>query len=127
MKTITIKDETAAGKVLHEIALQFEKEYITAKELIIARITEELKNYEDHAKNYMKGLVLPTDMEARLNRSSKPKIDLEKQIYVALDAFTKNAYFILVDDEQVDELEQKILVDESTIVSFIKLTPLVGG
>ena len=57
----------------------------------------------------------------------RPKVDEEKQIYVALEAFQKNGFFILIDDEQVETLEQKVLVNESTAVSFIKLTPLVGG
>ena len=61
-----------------------------------------------------------------LNKKTQ-KIDPEKQLYVALQGFQKNGFFILVDDEQVETLEQKFLVDESTLVTFIKLTPLVGG
>ena len=49
------------------------------------------------------------------------------QTYVAMEAFKNNGFFILIDDEQVDDLTQKFLVDESTTVSFVKLTPLVGG
>ena len=129
MSTLTITDETAAGKILNKIALEFETEYISVKELIEARIKLEITRYERDVDSYKKGLVLPTNLEKRLNQKQKerPKIDLEKQLLIALDAFQKNGYFILVDDEQVDELEQKFLVDESTQVTFIKLTPLVGG
>ncbi len=127
MTTIKIKDESASGKLLNEIALQFEKEYISVEELISARIKLEVLKYQENLDSYREGLVLPTDMESRLNKKAKIAIDVEKQIYVALDAFNKNAFFILVNDEQVDQLDQKFLVDSSTKVSFIKLTPLVGG
>ncbi len=125
MYTLTIKDETAAGKILNEIALKFEKESITVKELIAARIKEEVIKYENNAMELR--LVVPSNIEQRLNQKSKPIIDIEKQIYVALDAFNKNGFFILVGDEQVEELDQEFLVSESTDVSFVKLTPLVGG
>ncbi len=128
MKTLLIKDEAISGKVLNEIALKFENEYITVKELIAKRIQKEVERYQNDLSNYtIKGLVLPTDLEKRLNKKSPPSIDIEKQIYVALDAFQNNGFFILIDDEQVDGLNQRFLVDESTKISFIKLTPLVGG
>ena len=127
MNTLIINDETAAGEILQKISLQFEEEYISVKELIEARIRLEISRYEKNIEDYKKSLVLPTDLEQRLNRKSPPKIDVEKQLYVALQAFQRNGFFILIDDEQVEELDQKFLVEESTQVSFIKLTPLVGG
>ena len=128
MNTLVIKDEAASGKVLNEIALKFENEYISVKELIAKRIENEVDRYQNDLASYKtKGLVLPTDFEKRLNKKQSKQIDVEKQIYVALDAFNNNGFFILIDDEQVDDLDQKFLVDELTKVSFVKLTPLVGG
>lgn len=127
MKTLTIKDETAAGQILHELSLRFDSEYITVKELIEARIQAEVVRYEKDMGSYIRGLVLPTDIEKRLNKKNTSRIDPEKQLYVALEAFKRNGFFILVDDEQIEELDQKFLVDESTQISFVKLTPLVGG
>ena len=127
MNILTIKDETAAGRVLHQILLEFENEYISVKQLIEARIRAEIKRYEKNIDSYKKGLVLPTNLEKRLNNKKTPKIDVEKQLYIALEAFQNNGFFILVDDEQVEELDEKFLINETTQVSFIKLTPLVGG
>lgn len=127
MNTITIKDETASGKILHEILLQFDEQYITVRELITERIREEVEKYKQDISSYKRGLVMPANLEKRLNQKADPVIDIEKQVYIALDAFLKNGFFILVDDEQVDELEQKFMIDDTTKVSFIKLTPLVGG
>ncbi len=127
MKTLTIQDESAAGDILHKISLQFESEYISVQELIKARVKAEIQKYVQNVADYKKGLVLPSNLEQRLNQKGRPNIDVEKQIYVALQAFQNNGFFILIDEEQVETLEQKFLVEESTQVSFIKLTPLVGG
>ncbi|MFY0673333.1 MAG: hypothetical protein JXQ87_08005 [Bacteroidia bacterium] len=127
MNNLIVKDETAAGQILHELALQFDNEYISVKDLIEARIKEEVKKYEQNKESYTKGLVLPTNLEKRLNNKKERKIDIEKQMYLAFDAFNKNGYFIFVDDDQVEDLDQKFLIEENTKVSFLKLTPLVGG
>ncbi|WP_075342354.1 hypothetical protein [Tenacibaculum agarivorans] len=127
MKSIIIKDEALSGDILNEITLKFKNEYITVAELIKARVTVEVEKYYKSSEIYRNGLVLPTNLEMRLNKKKAPKIDIEEQVYIALDAFQKNGFFILVDNEQVENLEQQILVDETTSISFLKLTPLVGG
>lgn len=127
MNTISIKDEALNGDILNEIILKFKEEYITVSELITARVTEEVEKYQQNANIYKNGLVLPTNIEARLNKKEQPLIDIEKQVYIALDAFQNNGFFILVDNEQIENLNQKILVDQTTAISFIKLTPLIGG
>ncbi len=132
MHTLTIHDETATGRVLHTISLQFQEEYISVKDLIEARIRQEIAHYEAKVDAaYLPSLVQPSKLESRLNAKGKNKkrayIDPEKQLYVALEAFQRNGFFILIDDEQAEDLDQRFLVDDSTQVSFIKLTPLVGG
>ena len=128
MNTLIIKDEAISGKLLHEISLKFENQYITVKELIAKRIEKEVERYQNDLKSYTTNcLVLPNDLEKRLKNKSPKRVDIEKQVYVALEAFKNNGFFILIDDEQVDRLDQKFLIDEQTHVSFIKLTPLVGG
>ncbi len=130
MNTLTIKDETAVGAVLQEIELQFENELITAEELITQRVYFEVDQFNNKQSNVFNGLVQPTDTEQAINGYKMKKIrkiDKEKQAYIALDAFKKNGFFILVDNKQVEQLEEEILVSQETEVGFIKLTPLVGG
>ena len=55
------------------------------------------------------------------------KVDAIKQIEVALREFESCAYFILVDDLQVKSLDDEVALCADTKVTFIKLTPLVGG
>ena len=53
--------------------------------------------------------------------------DPEAHGYRALKAFQQNAYFVLVDDVQVEDLEAPIRMMNKTTVTFVKTTPLVGG
>ena len=127
MNSLTIKDETASGNLLNQILLQFEKERITVQELISARILEEVQRHNHSFDQFTNNLVVPSNLEQRLNKKDRQEIDIERQTYIALDAFKKNGFFILIDDEQVEELDEEFLINETTEVSFIKLTPLVGG
>ena len=127
---ITVKDETLAGKLLREIDLEFAAEQVTVKDIISERVVREVEDYNKKLPQFFNGLVEPSDAETTINGYKlKPKrvIDAEKQVYVALDAFQKNGYFVLVDNVQCESLDQPVLLKKDTRISFIKLTPLVGG
>ncbi len=130
-KTLTIKDETVAGKLLNQILIDIESEIITVEELIRLRVSYEVKKFNEQSKlHHFNGLVQPSDTETTLNGyklKKKRQVDAEKQSYVALKAFQENGFFILVDDQQVEDLKHEIHVDQNTEVSFVRLTPLVGG
>lgn len=128
--TLTIKDETAAGKTLNELQLYFASELTTVKEIIEARVSAEVEAYNNAMPAYFNGLVQPSDAEKTLNGyklKDRKKVDAEKQCLVALNAFQKNVFFLLIDNIQSESLDQMVVINNNTIVSFIKLTPLVGG
>ena len=130
MVTLSIKDENFSGKVLREVFIGFEAETVTIQDIIEMRVRKEVENYNNKMPEYFTGLIEPTDAEKTINgyklKSRKP-IDEEKQVYVALDAFQKNGFFVLVDNEQCTSLDQTIRLTKDTTISFVKLTPLVGG
>ncbi|HYF33194.1 MAG TPA: hypothetical protein VD993_18845 [Chitinophagaceae bacterium] len=128
--TITIKDETTGGKVLNEIPISFDNELVTVRDIVKARVTAEVQAYNNKQPEYFRGLVQPTDAEQTINGfklKERRKIDPEKQFLTALDAFKKNAYFVLIDSIQSESLEQMVVINSNTDISFVKLTPLVGG
>ena len=130
MNTITIKDETALGTVLNETKLDFSTESVTIADIIKARVAAEVAAYNQKLPAVFNGLIQPTAAEKILNGFKLKKrklIDAEKQMYIALDAFQKNGFFVLVDNLQADTLEQRVDIRPNTTVSFIKLTALVGG
>ena len=130
MTTIIIKDQTLTGNILNEISIQVANETTTLKDVITARVLSEVDNYNNSKLDYFKGLIQPTDTEKTLNGfkvKKKKIIDGEKQVYIALEAFLNNGFFVIVDDEQITDYNKEILVSAKTNISFLKLTPLVGG
>jgi hypothetical protein len=128
--TIVIRDENATGKIIQEIPLSFDNELITVRQIIQARVEAEVEQYNRKLPEYYRGLVQPTDAEQTLNGfklKKGRKIDPEKQFFIALDAFKKNGYFLLIDNIQAESLDQMVVVNKGTEISFVKLTPLVGG
>ncbi|MEO8772059.1 MAG: hypothetical protein ABI402_18315 [Ferruginibacter sp.] len=128
--TLTIKDETVTGKMVNELSITFDSELRTVAAIIEARVKAEVSAYNEKQPEYFRGLVQPGDAEQTLNGyklKSRKKVDEEKQLLVALDAFQKNGFFILIDNIQSESLEQMIVINKNTNISFIKLTPLVGG
>ena len=128
---LKINDETFAGDILNEIELEIAKQEISVKDIIEMRVKREVENYNHRIDDrFFNGLVVPTDAERTLNGykiKRNANIDAEKQVYVALAAFQKNGYFVLVDDVQSESLNQIVKIGENTKISFIKLTPLIGG
>lgn len=127
---VLIKDETFTGDIINQIEIALDREMVTVADIIEARVTAEVEAYNNKANDYFTGLIQPTEAEKTLNgykMKNKRKIDAEKQVYVALDAFQNNGYFVLIDNKQAESLEQEVLISKDINVSFVKLTPLVGG
>lgn len=128
--TITIADETFAGDILNKISLEFEKELTTVAQLIELRVRKEVENYNAKMPEVFTGLIAPSEAEKVLNgykMKERKMIDAEKQVYIALEAFQKNGFFVLIDNRQAESLEEEVLLHTDIKVSFVKLTPLVGG
>ena len=128
--TLTIHDESATGETLLELTLNVSAERITVRDLIRQRVWHEVEEYNRRRPDTFRGLVQPTDSERTLNgyRLKQPRaIDATTQLAKAIDAFQRNQIIILVDDRQVESLDEEITLRPDTRVSFLRLTPLVGG
>jgi len=127
---LKIRDTTPSGGIIDEVTLSLTSNRVTVKDIIEARVLAEVERYNNSMPEYFRGLVQPADAERTLNgyrmKMRKP-VDAEKQVYIALDAFQKNGYFILIDEFQADQLDQEVEITAHTRVNFLKLTPLVGG
>jgi hypothetical protein len=128
--TLTIRDETASGQQTNTLTLDCLTEHLTVRELIRARIYQEVQDYNLKQPEYFRGLVEPTNAERVLNGyklKSKRKIDWQEQYQKALEAFGRNGFFVLVGDRQAESLDETFEVKVDTEVAFVKLLPLVGG
>jgi hypothetical protein len=128
--TLTILDESATGETLLELTLHVPAERITVRDLIRQRVRHEVEEYNRRKPETFCGLVQPTESERTLNgyRLKQPRaIDADTQLARAIDAFAGNQIIMLVDDRQVESLDEEIDVRPEMRVSFLRLTPLVGG
>ena len=127
---LNIQDETTSGKLLSKCVVEFPIECITVKQLIEARVSQEVERYNLSRNGEFNGFIQPTESEQLLNGYKLAKgqsIATEKQKKAALKAFQSNGFFLLVNDTQISDLDDEIVITPDTVVVFLKLVPLVGG
>lgn len=130
VQNITIKDETMTGEVKNEFVIKLLLSRVTVADIIKERVTMEVDAYNRRSTRVFSGLVQPTETETTLNGfkfKTKRQINVKKQIDAALRAFESNGFFILIDDLQAENLTDPVKLKPDMTVSFVKLTPLVGG
>ena len=130
MNSLLIKDESMTGENLGEVTLLFPEEQVTVKDIISQRVEKEVDDYNQKLPSVFNGLIQPSEAEKAINgykMKKRVKIDVEKQILVALAAFQENGFFVLVDDHQAESLYEVVQIKAETTISFVKLTALVGG
>jgi hypothetical protein len=126
---MTVRDETAAGRLVGSIVLDLPGR-TTLRELIRLRVREEVARYNAAPAARFQGLVRPTSAEEDLNGyrlRTATRIDWEQQADAAVTAFERNGFFVLVAGRQVEELDEELTLDEAGGVAFVRLVPLVGG
>jgi hypothetical protein len=133
--TLMVRDETTSGDVYHERPLEFPTERITVLELIRERVYQEVQDFNrKEDEKVFRGLVQPTDTERMVNgksteyRMKKHRlIEWKPQFDKAIEAFDRNVYLVLINDKQAERLDQEFVIGQGSVVSFVKLTLLVGG
>jgi hypothetical protein len=128
--TLTVRDETLSGAPLREWALEVTTERMTVGELIRSRVYQEVQDYNLRQGAVFQGLVQPEEAEKAFNgwRLKKPRqLDWKRQFERAVEAFEKTQILILVNDRQAESLDEEFVVGPDTRVTFLRLTPLVGG
>ena len=130
--TVTIRDEVTSnlGKTEYVITINLTSKRLTARELIRERVRQEVEDFNNRQPELFHGLVQPTDTERTLNGfkfHKKRTLDWQEQFEKAIEGFHRNAFILLVDDLQVENLDEVIALSPETSVTFLKLVPLVGG
>jgi len=128
--SVTIKDETTAGKTLHSVQVELPSSLVTVAEIIEMRVAAEVNEYNKKRETNYHGLIQPEGSAIGVNGFRLQKfrlIDAKKQASVAKGAFKNNGFFILIDNTQAASLEQVFALHKDSEISFVKLTPLVGG
>ena len=130
MATLVIQDRTASGTPIRTLDPIDLPDRFTLRDLIRTRVRDEVARYNLRPSQVFAGLVQPVGATQTADGYAVPnraRIDWERQADVALKAFERNGFFVLVNGRQVTELDEEIVMGETMDVGFIKLTPLVGG
>ena len=130
MLSVLIHDETSSGQRTHSFTLDHLTERLTVRELLRARIYQEVQDFNLSQPEHFRGLVEPTAAERTLNGfklKAKRQLDWQEQFTRACEAFERNGFFVLVGQRQAETLDEAFEVKVNTEVSFVKLVPLVGG
>ena len=83
MITISIQDENFSGAVLQQVEVGFASDTVTIKDIIEARVRQEVDLYNKKLPDYFNGLIEPSDAEKTINGYKlrhRKLIDGEKQV-----------------------------------------------
>ncbi|MEU6312949.1 hypothetical protein [Streptomyces sp. NPDC047014] len=130
MAMVTFVDETTSGSRGDGPVLDLPEERLALRELIRRRVFQEVAEFHARRPEVFRGLVRPEGAEAVLNGwalRGPRSVDPEKQTALALRAFARNGFLVLVGDRQITGLDEEIDLRADTEVTFLTLVPLVGG
>src|SRR5262245_43866999 len=96
---VTIRDQTSTGRQAGELVLEDIPAAITLRDLIRTRVREDVARHNAQPGSEFTGLVTPE------GNPERRRVDWEAQAGVAIDAFGRNGFFVLVDGRQVTELD----------------------
>jgi len=127
---VSFIDETTAGDRSDAWHLEIFEERLPLRELIRRRVFQEVAEHNARDSDVFRGLVQPRDTERTLNgyrMRERRHVDPEAQFDLAVQAFSRNGFVVLVDDRQVEDLDAMVELQRATTVTFLRLVPLVGG
>lgn len=125
-ETLLIRDENLQGKCLKERRLTIETDWVSVREIIAARIMDEVKANNEKERTPLVALLEDCFAE-RLPLASQRQIDpsqLEHEVFQALNAFHSNAYFVLINSIKVRSLDQIVKINPQTVISFIQMSSI---
>lgn len=130
--SVTITDQSGAGKVAATIRLDGIDSHIALRDLIRTRVREEVASYnaKTDSTDIFHGLVMPHGAQPTplgFQMPERRRIDWERQAGKALEAFSRNGFFVLVAGRQVTDPDETLDLDSDTDIRFIRLVQLVGG
>jgi hypothetical protein len=104
---------------------------LTPRALISERVRIEWETREQERDTVAHDLPAPLveALRCRANRQTQGTqlITLDAATAVALDGFTRNAFFLVVDGRQATDLDEVIPLRPTSQVTFVRLVSLTGG
>ena len=128
--TVTVRDESSTGRATGLVVIEGIPATITLRDLIRTRVRDEVARYNAEPKDVFEGLVMPEGATASRDgfaMRARRRVDWERQADLAVEAFGRNGFFVLIDDRQVTNLDAALALSADSDIRFVRLVPLVGG
>ncbi|MEM6346135.1 MAG: hypothetical protein AAF927_19760 [Bacteroidota bacterium] len=115
---------------MNRFCLTFKGKFVSIREIIAARVIHEALQSQTLPSVVGPRLVEPLPIQRFLSGRSFPiqsqTVDVEKQVFRALDAFKTRAYVVFVDDIECKALDLIVKIEDAPDISFVIFQPLIG-
>jgi hypothetical protein len=132
---------------LEPVILPITQERLTVAELITRTVQEQVKALNDSRlspaqiqQTLARQYLTPEEIDAQVSQNGairyptakkppakQPAVNPQPEIAKALNGFAAKNYQIIVGGQTMERLDQEITLRPTTKVTFLRLTPLVGG
>jgi hypothetical protein len=133
---ILLRDRLNGQPATHSVVMDWQDGVpLTPRTLIMERVRNEWEaqkaEREVNASGQLKPLVDRAMMERmnpfRFKSQGEAPVTLGSVTAMALEGFTRNSFFLLIDGQQITDLDQVITLKPTSDVTFVRLMPLKGG
>jgi len=127
---LELRDESTLGDSRPAPPIELPEAQTTVRDLIAARVCDEVARHNRKPAEIFEGLVQPEDSERVLNGfrlRARKSIDPDQQCLSALNGFKNRAFVVLIDDRQAESLDEEVLLKPGSTATFLRLVPLIGG
>lgn len=130
---------------LPEVTLQLVSERVSLAEIIGRAVREQIatltrrhhKQYKRIAAQLRRQYLAAADVSDQVRHGKVAmantltedpgQLDVDAEIALALQAFSKARFRVYVDGEPITDLDQQFTVTDASRITFLRLVPLVGG
>lgn len=129
MIELLVRDQSVGMPPSEVSLLSVPTDRISVREMIRSRVYQEVQDTNQRRVKGSNATFKPSEQELALNGArSISRINWQTEYDRAVQAFEKNHLVVLVDDRQAESLnEQFDIVHSKSLVTFLRLLPLVGG
>ncbi|WP_339908052.1 hypothetical protein [Symmachiella dynata] len=132
MATLTIRDESTAGKTLGATHIELRESQVTVEEVIRSYVFQRVKdcNVQRAVAPPKPPLVVPSQDEVMINGTQPAQsssIDWRVEFNKTKEAFRNQQILVFINEEQFNSLDAVVRIEPSTDIKFLRLTMLMGG
>lgn len=109
---------------------------VTLRDLLTQIVRSEVANFQDRQRQRRLLQVLsPAQISLGIEQGKvelggsdlEQKVDVDEAIATALQAFTDGLYFVFLNEQQQENLDDVVTLHPDSQLLFLRLVPLVGG